>query len=255
MTVEMGNRTKAKLIAGEAVYGISFLSTDPAVVEMVATHGWDYLLFDGEHGPLEMSTCENLARAAELTGITPIVRPPANQPFMISRFLDAGAQGVQVPWVDSREGAEAAVAAARHFPRGTRGVGGARAQRYGRIAANDFIAQQNVDVLVIAQIESPKGVDAAGEIAAVPDLDVVFLGSSDLAQAMGYPGQFTHPEVVSALERAAAAVVAAGKILGVVARSAADAREWRDRGALYFITTFQGIYSPAAREFIEAARG
>jgi 2-keto-3-deoxy-L-rhamnonate aldolase RhmA len=71
---------------------------------------------------------------------------------------------------------------------------------------------------------------------------------------MGYPGQFTHPEVVSALERAATAVIAAGKILGVVARTTAEAREWRDRGALYFITTFQGIYSRAARDFIEAAR-
>jgi 4-hydroxy-2-oxoheptanedioate aldolase len=249
------NTTKAKLLAGEPALGLSFLATDPALVEMVAPHGWDYLLLDGEHGPLEVPACENLVRAAEVAGVTPIVRAPANQPHLISRFLDAGAHGIQVPWIESADDAQAAVSAARHFPHGRRGIGGARAQRYGTISPADFVEQQNAEVLVIGQIEGPAGVEAASEIAQVPGLDVIFLGSGDLAQSLGVPGQFDHPTLLSALDRAATAVLESGKILGVVARTAAEAVEWRARGALYVITTFQGTYAPAARSFLETARG
>jgi 4-hydroxy-2-oxoheptanedioate aldolase len=254
MAVETTNRAKAKMLAGEPVYGCSFLSTDPAVVEMLGAHGWDYLLFDAEHGPLEVSVCESLVRAAEIVGLTPIVRPAANEAHLIRRYLDAGALGVQVPWIESGEAAEATVVAARHLPRGQRGIGGARAQRYGAVSPAEFVERQNADVLVIAQIESPAGVDAAKAIAEVPDLDIVFLGSGDLSQAMGIPGQFEHPDLLEALERAATAILEAGKILGVVARTPAEARAWRSRGALYFITTFQGVYAPAARGWLEAAR-
>ncbi len=248
------NTTKAKMLAGQSVFGSSFLSTDPAVVEMIGSHGWDFLLLDGEHGALEVPACENLVRAAEIAGMTPIVRSPANQPHLISRFLDAGAHGCQVPWIESAETAEAAVSAARHFPRGRRGIGGARAQRYGATSPADIVKQQNAEVLVIGQIEGPAGVDAAREIAQVQGLDVVFLGSGDLAQALGVPGQFDHPALLDALDRAATAVLESGKILGVVARSAAEAVAWRARGARYVICTFQGVYAPAARSFLEAAR-
>src|SRR5262245_35050742 len=112
------NQTKAKLKAGETVYGCFVRYVDPTFAEVLGYHGWDFLMFDGEHGPLAERECENLVRDAELRGVTPIVRVPTNQPPVILRFLDTGAQGLHIPWVSTAADAEAAVRAVKYQPRG-----------------------------------------------------------------------------------------------------------------------------------------
>ena len=103
------NQTKAKLKAGEAVFGCFLRTTDPTTVDFLGYQPWDFMVFDGEHGTLEPRDCENLVRAAELHDITPLVRVTTNLPPIILRFLDTGAQGLLVPWVNSASEAQQAV--------------------------------------------------------------------------------------------------------------------------------------------------
>ena len=126
------NKTKAKLLAGETVLGCFLRYPDPSLAEFVALMGWDFLMFDGEHGVMEPADCENLVRAAELRDVTPIARVPTNQPHVILRMLDTGVGGIHVPWVNSGAEAEAAVQAIKYGPRGMRGLAGVRAADVGQ---------------------------------------------------------------------------------------------------------------------------
>jgi 4-hydroxy-2-oxoheptanedioate aldolase len=249
------NRTKAKLAAGEAVFGVATRYTDASFVEMLGFQGFDFLFFDAEHSGLEPSACEHMVRAAEIAGATPIVRVPANQPHLILRFMETGAQGCQVPWVNSGAESEAAVEAVKYRPRGRRGLSGSRVNQYSRVPFAEYVAWSNAETLVIVQIESRESVDRIEEIVAVPDVDVVFIGSTDLAHDLGFVGQPNHAEVKPSIDRVVEAVLAAGKALGVVIRSASDVPRWEERGALYMLTTADALIGPACREFLETARG
>jgi 4-hydroxy-2-oxoheptanedioate aldolase len=91
------NATKTRLASGETVYGCFIRYPDPGLAELVALQGFDFLVLDGEHGTMEPRECENMVRGAEVRGVTPLVRVPANESPVILRFLDTGAQGVQIP--------------------------------------------------------------------------------------------------------------------------------------------------------------
>ncbi|MBO0798708.1 MAG: siderophore biosynthesis protein SbnG, partial [Blastocatellia bacterium] len=120
------NKTKAKLIAGETVFGCFYRYPEPGIVEVLSYQDWDFVLFDAEHGTLEPRDCENLARAAELHDVTTLVRVTTNQPHVILRYLDSGIQGAQIPLINSQAEAEAAVRAVKYHPRGMRGLAGVR---------------------------------------------------------------------------------------------------------------------------------
>src|SRR5712692_2312867 len=107
---------KEKLKAGETTFGCFVRYPDSSLVEVLGYQGWDFLVFDAEHGTLEPRECENMVRAAELRSTTPIVRVTTNLPPIILRFMDTGAQGVQVPWVNSVADAERAVRAVKYYP-------------------------------------------------------------------------------------------------------------------------------------------
>src|SRR5262249_54001799 len=146
--------------------------------------GFDFLFFDGEHAPIGERECEDLARVCEVTGATSVARVPANQPWMIGRHLDTGMQSIQVPMGNSGEEAAAAVRAAKYHPLGARGLAGARAARYGMTPGfnyPDYVADSNRESMVIVQIETPVGIDALPEIVQVPEIDVIFLGPTDMS--------------------------------------------------------------------------
>ena len=126
------NKTRAKLEAGETAFGCFVRYPDAGLIELLGYLGWDFLVFDGEHGPLEPRDCEHMVRAAELSGATPIVRVATNQAHVILRFMDTGAQGAQVPTVDSAAEARAVVQSVKYHPRGVRGLAGVRASGYGQ---------------------------------------------------------------------------------------------------------------------------
>jgi 4-hydroxy-2-oxoheptanedioate aldolase len=249
------NLARRALREGKPVFGCFVRFPDPALVDFAAYQGWDFLIFDGEHGTVEPRVCENLVRAADLHDVTAIVRVPVNQPHVILRFMDIGAQGCQVPWVQDASDAERAVQAVKYGPRGTRGLAGVRAADYGqRGSLGDYVRTANEETLVIVHVESAHAVERVDEIAAVDGVDVVFLGPTDLSNSLGVPGQLSHPIVVEHLERAASATLAARKVLGVTVPTAEAAVGWLERGARYVTTGIEPLLSGATRSWLERVR-
>lgn len=248
------HETKARLAAGEAVYGCFVRYPDPGIAELLALQGFDFLVFDGEHGTIEPRDCEHLVRAAELRGPAPLVRVPANQPPVILRFLDTGAVGVHVPLVGSAEEAEAAVRAVKYWPRGTRGLAGVRASSYGSTPVGEYTVQANEATMVVIQVETREAVERVDEIAAVDGVDVVFVGPTDLSQAYGVPGQTAHPLLEEAYDAIAEAVAASPAALGVLVADEAGVDRWRGRGARYIAVTIDSLLSASARAFLGAVQ-
>jgi 4-hydroxy-2-oxoheptanedioate aldolase len=251
------NTTKAKLERGEAVFGVYLRHADAGVAEALGYMGWDYLLFDGEHCPLSGREAEHLARVCEITGATPIARVPANYPFMIAQFLDAGMQAVQIPMVGGGEQAAAAVQAARYAPQGARGVAATRPARYGQLQPftfADYLPAANEQIMVIAQIETREAVGNAVSIAQTPGIDVVFIGPVDLSQSLGHPGCFDHPDVQRAFNEVTDAVIGCNKALGIMVNNLESAIAWRKRGARYIMIVMEALLGPVTRDYLRTAR-
>ncbi|MCK4343939.1 MAG: aldolase, partial [Bacteroidales bacterium] len=165
-------------------------SSDPSIIECIGLAGFDFLIIDLEHGPNTIDGAQNLIRAALLHEMTPVVRVSENNESLISRALDIGAQGVQVPQINNKQDAIKVVKAAKFSPLGNRGV-----CRYVRAAGfsskdrNVFFEESNQNTLVILQIEGKEGIENLEYIFDVNGVDIIFLGPYDLSQSLGVPGQ------------------------------------------------------------------
>lgn len=249
------NRTRAKLAAGEAVFGCFVRYREPSFAEIVAMQGWDFVIFDGEHGTLEPRDVEDLSRAVELRGATPFARVTTNQAHIILRFLDTGIHGVHVPWVNTPDGVERAVQAVKYGPRGQRGLAGSRASDWNQYESlADYTARANRETMVIIHIETMEAVDAIEQYAAVDGVDVLFIGPTDLSHSLGHPGDAGHPEVRAAMDRIAEVVVPSDKVLGIYAGTAANAAEWLDKGARYFATSPEGFMKQGMKAYLDHVR-
>ena len=249
------NATKARLRAGECVYGCFVRYPDPGLAELLALQGFDFLVLDGEHGTMEPRECENMVRAAELRNVTPVVRVPANVAPVILRFMDTGAQGVHIPLATSAEDADAAVRSVKYWPRGTRGLTGVRAASYGQEEPlAEYVAQANEETLVVVQIETRDALERVPEIGAVDGVDVVFVGPTDLSHALGVPGQLSHPLVEQAFETIVRGMIDSPAALGVLVADADGARRWRERGARYIAVTVDSLVTRSARALLATVR-
>jgi 4-hydroxy-2-oxoheptanedioate aldolase len=245
------NKTKAKIKAGETVYGCFVRYPMASLVEVLGYAPWDFIVFDGEHGTIEPRDCEHMSRAAELQGVTPIIRVTTNQPHIILRFMDVGPQGLHVPWVNSAAEAEQVVRSVKYHPRGIRGLAGVRASDYAQRPLGEYTEQANAETLVIIHIETQQAVECLPEIVAVDGLDVIFIGPTDLSQSYGAPGQPGHPAVQAAIDRIAEIVLPSDKALGIMVPNVQAAQQWRDRGARYIAIGFESLLMPAAREYLK----
>ncbi len=249
------NLTKARLKAEETVFGCFLRTTDPTMIDFLGYQPWDFMVFDGEHGTLEPRDCENLVRVAESHDVTPIVRVTTNLPPIILRFMDSGAQGLLVPWVNSAEEAERAVQAVKYYPRGKRGLAGVRAADFGqRYSLGDYVAQANRETLVVLQVETIEAVEQLPEIVEVEGVDVIFVGPADLSHSLGLPGEINHPRVQEAFQRIVDIVIPAGLALGTLVPNAEAARKWMDWGARYLTISLEALVAPATRDFLETVR-
>ena len=208
------NGAKAKLAAGAVTIGASINFYAPGLVELYGVMGFDWVWIDCEHGSSNDSETENMVRAAELYDLTPIVRIPNAYPSTILRFLDRGAQGLIVPHISTKAEAESVARAARHYPEGDRSSAtGGRTNRFGAgLPTPEYYAAANRETLVIVMIETPEAVENVPEIAAVPGIDALLVGSSDLTQTMGMA---TPAQLDAAIDRVIAGTKAAGKFIGV----------------------------------------
>lgn len=210
------NRFKHAILERQQQIGLwSTLSTAFAA-EAVAGAGFDWLLLDTEHSPGNVLTV--MAQLQALSGfpdLSPVVRPVTNDPVLIKRFLDVGAQSLLIPYVQSAEEAAAAVAAVRYPPKGVRGVSAlTRATQFGRIA--QYVQNASDEICLLVQIETQAGLDALESIAEVEGIDGIFVGPGDLAASLGHIGALDHPDVVEAVEDAIRRIVACGKPAGIL---------------------------------------
>ena len=232
MSLRLSPTFRAALAASERpLAGMWVCSGDATVTEVAAGSGLDWLLLDMEHSAASLETVLTLLQVSAAYPVTPVVRVPGNDPVVIKRVLDLGAQNLIVPMVSSADEAIAAVAATRYPPRGVRGVGSAlaRSARWNRV--DDYLAEAGEHVSLTVQIETTTGVDNAAEIAAVEGVDAVFVGPSDLSASMGLLGQQSHPDVVAAVHAVFAACRDAGTPVGVNAFDPAVADAYLDAGA------------------------
>ncbi|WP_326640950.1 aldolase/citrate lyase family protein [Nonomuraea fuscirosea] len=203
-------------------------------VDIMASAGFDFVVIDLEHSPLDLSMTARMISAASAYGVDPLVRVPDHQGSTIGRILDAGARGILVPRVDSAADAERVVAATRFPPLGQRGAGGtSRAGRWGLTPRAEYVRTGNEDVVCIPQLESPAAIDAAADILAVAGVDAVFLGAGDLSLALGVG--MNDPMVRSSLDRARTAAAAAGKPCGAACVDAASAHRAAAHGHQFLI--------------------
>jgi len=249
------NTLKQKLKEGKPGFGVMITFPSPPVVEMLGYMGFDWVLIDNEHGSITIDTAEDMVRAAELSGIAPIVRPVTNKPEVIAPFLDRGAWGVQVPHVNTRAEAEAAVAACKYFPQGQRGMfSGGKPAEYGIGGSTaDYVVKANAETLVCLMLEEVEAIDNIGEIVKVKGIDVLFIGSGDLSQSMGYPGQNTHPEVQVLMEKGVKQICAAGIVAGV---SCPDALipKFLGLGVRYFHSSVGRLLQTAGDAYLKTVR-
>jgi 4-hydroxy-2-oxoheptanedioate aldolase len=229
MTMAARNTFKAALRDGRTQLGIWSSLCSPIVAEILAQSGFDWVMFDAEHSPVEISGLLPLLQAAGNGRASVVVRPPWNDSVLAKRVLDLGAQNVLFPFVQSPEEAAEAVRNVRYPPHGRRGVAGAtRASGYGR--QTDYHAGADAEICVLVQVETGEALAELETIAATPGVDGVFVGPSDLSASMGHLGRPGHPSVQREIERAAKVILAAGKAPGILASGAADARRYLDWG-------------------------
>lgn len=211
------NIAKERLNAGKVAIGLGVrYSRSIEIARMAASSGYHFLFIDLEHSTIEIDMASQICVAALDAGVTPIVRIPGFDLTYAARILDGGAQGIIVPHINSAEEARAAVAGCLFPPAGHRSTMATAVQTgWEAMPARDFARTVNDNVLLVAILETPQGIENAEEIAAVDGIDVLSLGSNDLAMEMGIPGEFDHPRLLEAYRTVVAAANRHGKAVRI----------------------------------------
>lgn len=235
--------------------GTWLMSGAPSTAEALGHCGFDFLVVDMEHVPVEMTDLANILRAIECTPAQAIVRLAWNDQVLVKRVMDAGARTLMFPFVENAEEARAAVSYTRYPPDGVRGVAAVhRGSRYGR--EPDYLKRANDAVAVILQLETPGAVDRLPEIAAVPGVDALFLGPGDLSAAMGLIGQIGHADVQAKIAQAASLARAAGKPIGIVGPNPDMVGRFISYGYSFAaVASDMGMMTGRAVEWQQALRG
>ena len=239
------NRVKHKLQRGEVVTIISGYNT-PDMIDFFGPMGFDGVWIEGEHGPVDFADVPDLTRAADLWGMTSVVRVNLNTPGVIYRTLDGGAQGVVVPHVNTAEEARAVVEAAKFAPIGARGMFTSR-QGHG---VDSYFAKANDETLVVVLLEDVAAIDNLSQILEIDHIDVFYVAPGDLAQTMGYLGQPAHPQVVATVYKAIGQITAAGRVAGALVNDA-NVEEYIDSGARFLSTGWSPWVVAGARGYLE----
>jgi len=226
------NAIKARTLAGDTVLGaLVFEFFSPGMPQVLKAADCEFALFDMEHTGLGFETLKMLFAACRGVGVSPMVRVPRNEYHFLARALDVGAHGVMVPMVESAAEAQRIVEATHYPPQGRRGAAFGIAQDdYGGGDVKAKVAGLNERTLVIAQIESERGLAEVEAIAATPGVDVLWLGHFDITNFLGIPGEFEHPTYLAAIKTIVATARRHGKGLGFMAADEVWARRYREFG-------------------------
>ncbi len=211
------NIAKERLVAGELSIGMGVKAVRGVeIARIMKTAGSDWLYIAMEHGPTSVETAYAISVAALDAGIAPIVRVPHGELALATRCLDGGALGIVIPHVDTADEARAMVDAFRYQPLGHRSIAGGYPQfGFAPMPAAQVTKEMNDATLVIAMIETPRAVENAAEIAAVPGIDVLLMGTNDLCLELGVPGKLDDDRVAAAVKTVVAACKRHGKWAGL----------------------------------------
>jgi 2-keto-3-deoxy-L-rhamnonate aldolase RhmA len=203
MSIIAVNQMKQALQNERPVLGTMVIEIrQPAVMQLLANAGFDFVIIDNEHGPFNIETIADLSRAARYVGLTPLVRVPDLFYPYLAQSLDSGAQGVMVPRIFNAEQVREAVQMIKYPPLGRRGCALVRGHTDFKAGALvETMAEANDETLLIIQIETQAAVDNIEEIVATPGVDVTLIGPTDLSIALGIPGQFDSPKLHAAIEK------------------------------------------------------
>lgn len=248
----LDGRLPDMLRSGKPLRGLFNGLPSPAIVEMCAYAGFDFIILDNEHGSADFGMTEHMLRAARATGIVPIVRCFEHD---LPRILDMGASAVQVPMVETAEQARRLAGMIHYPPVGRRGSAfSTRAAGYGAFGGAGHTQRSNDGIGFIAMIETPEAIAAAGEIAAVDGVDAVFIGPNDLAHAMGHGSDWNAEPVQRAIEAGLRAIAGAGKCSGIIALTPQDEEKYGAMGARYFANVSTSIITRALAQAAAAGR-
>jgi 4-hydroxy-2-oxoheptanedioate aldolase len=225
----------------------------PDLVEIIGHLGYDFVFVDGQHCGLNPETARGLIRAADVTGMTSIVRVPRNDPAVILEYLEIGAGGIIVPNITTRAETEAMVAAMKYPPVGIRGgFGRSRASNYGITQTQvEYFTKTNDEVLAIPLIEDQAALPNLDAICSTPGVDIVITGPGDMALSMGIPGGWKDPRVQAAVEQVRVAAKAAGRPALVLALDAANGRAVYAQGFQATAVSICALLTSGAKEFLQ----
>ncbi|NNC78153.1 MAG: 2-keto-3-deoxy-L-rhamnonate aldolase [Woeseiaceae bacterium] len=231
MTSKLSNRFKTALDSGQTQFGLWLGIPDNTVAEIVAGAGFDWLLIDHEHGPYELGDVMAHLQLLAAYDVAPIVRPVDDNPALLKKLCDIGAQSFIVPMIETAEQAANVVAAVKYPPTGRRGLGTsmARAAKWNTVPG--YIKNANDNICVIVQAETTTAIENLESIAAVDGVDGVFIGPSDLSASMGHAGDVLHPQVVEVVGNALRSIRNASKHAGLLCLDRAQVAHYIDCGA------------------------
>ena len=250
--MEGAKQLRERLHNGRPLLGVFSKTCDPAMIEVLGHAGFHYVILDCEHGPSNPMVLQNLIRAAEVAGIAPIVRV-ASIDEEISRALDVGAIGVEIPKVETAEDARRAIQAAKFYPEGERGVCRfVRAAGYSSTPKERYFQEANENFVVL-QLEGTEAVSNIDTILKTPGIDVIFVGPYDLSQSLGLTGQVTHPLVEEKMKEIILKCREKGVAAGTFCDTIENARKWMAVGVQYIAFSVDvGIFYEACRESADA---
>jgi 2-keto-3-deoxy-L-rhamnonate aldolase RhmA len=228
------NSLRSQLGSGKPAIGTMIEEiSSPFIVHVLANAGFDFVFVDMEHGRFGQEAAVNLIQTVRLTPMTCLVRVPDNQYHLIARMLDAGAEGIMVPRISTRQEVEAVVQSIRYPPIGQRGLSVTRGHNdYERGEAQTFAAHANRENLVIIQIERRKAVEDIDSLVSVPGVDVALIGPVDLSISLGLPLDYSNPDIINAIQRVVDACQRYQVIAGIHTRNLQALTHWRQRGIL-----------------------
>ena len=211
----LDNKVKEMLKEGKSTLGLVCNLASAQLTEIFGLVGFDFNIFDMEHGSLSFETLEKLVRVAKLYDMVPMARVPENSPKTILRALDAGCLGIMVPQIETQEEAQRFIDSTKYPPTGIRGTNWKTAAgHWGDFNPTQYMNEADSNILRIIQIETKKGLDNIEGIVKVEDIDVVLIGASDLSASMGYPGNPSASDVQKAIDHIIDTCSNAGIIIG-----------------------------------------
>ena len=244
------NKIKHKLTNGEITSTVMTpFPITAGFIDFIGQYGFDGVWIEAEHGAIDFADIPDMTRAADLWGMTSIVRINLNLPSVIYRTLDVGAQGIIMPHVNTADEARIVAESSKFYPLGNRGM---FTSRQG-IGVEDYTLKANDETLVVILIEDIVAIENLSEILTVDNIDVFFVASSDLAQSMGYLGQMQHPEVQSTVDRAYERIIRAGRVAGGMAPDN-NVEAIVEKGVKFLMTSWESWLESGARSYLERVK-